>query len=218
MFQSLFGILLNHLYHYASENVSVKHLSLICITSTLTTIYSLKNCSVYGRSCRIYSPISLSLKKKVIYRLRVGPYGEKLWRWRLRPNIDRTQDSCLQPIRMVHFFPYIFFWGGEPYSSPNRISASHFLKLTLILSLGHRELEFFSSFFLWHSFTMACTNTFPTSNAFVMLIKVEGRWEIQLRGSFENELLSCHFIQPRDYSKCNLTSTCRVRRGKGSKL
>ena len=55
MFQTLFGSLLNHLYHYASENVSVKHLSLICITFTLTTIYSLKNCSVYGRSCRIYS-------------------------------------------------------------------------------------------------------------------------------------------------------------------
>ena len=47
MFQSLFGSLLNHLYHYANENVSVKRLSLICITSVLTTIYSLKNCSVY---------------------------------------------------------------------------------------------------------------------------------------------------------------------------
>ena len=29
MFQSLFGSLLNNLYHYANENVSVKHLSLI---------------------------------------------------------------------------------------------------------------------------------------------------------------------------------------------
>ena len=58
MFQSLFGSLLNHLYHYANENVSAKHLSLICITSILTTIFSLKNCSVYGRSCRIYSPES----------------------------------------------------------------------------------------------------------------------------------------------------------------
>ena len=28
---------------YANENVSVKHLSLICITSFLTTSYSLKN-------------------------------------------------------------------------------------------------------------------------------------------------------------------------------
>ena len=58
MFQSLSGGLLNHLYHYANENVSVKHLSLICITSILTTIYSLRNCSVYGGSCRIYSPKS----------------------------------------------------------------------------------------------------------------------------------------------------------------
>ena len=52
------GSLLNHLYHYANENVSVKHLSLICITSILTTIYSLKNCSVYGRSCCNYNPKS----------------------------------------------------------------------------------------------------------------------------------------------------------------
>ena len=52
-FQSLFGSLLNHFYHYANENVP-----LICVTSILTTIYWLKSCSVYGRSCRIYSPKS----------------------------------------------------------------------------------------------------------------------------------------------------------------
>ena len=63
-FKSLFGSLLNHLYHYANENVSVKHLSLICITSILTTIYSLKNCSVYERSCRIYSPKSFGFFRK----------------------------------------------------------------------------------------------------------------------------------------------------------
>ena len=98
MFQSLFGSLLNHFYHYANENVSVKHLSFICITSILITIYSLKNCSVYGGSCRIYSPKSFGsfwrefryVKKKiekkkniyiyVIYWQRVGPYGEKLYR------------------------------------------------------------------------------------------------------------------------------------------
>ena len=50
MFQSLFESLLNHLYNYANKNVSVKHLSLTCITSILATIYSLKNCSVHGRS------------------------------------------------------------------------------------------------------------------------------------------------------------------------
>ena len=44
MFQSLLGSLLNHLclIHYVHENVLVKHLSLICITSILTTIYPLK--------------------------------------------------------------------------------------------------------------------------------------------------------------------------------
>ena len=58
-----------------SENVSERHLSLSCITSILTTTYSLKNCSVYGRSCRIYSPesfwfsqrISSSLKKRNVF-------------------------------------------------------------------------------------------------------------------------------------------------------
>ena len=64
MFQSLFGSLLNHLYHYVNENVSVKHLSLIYITSILTTLYSLKNCSVYRRSCGIYSPISFGFFRK----------------------------------------------------------------------------------------------------------------------------------------------------------
>ena len=34
------------------KNMSVKPLSLICITSILNTIYSLKSCSVYGGSCR----------------------------------------------------------------------------------------------------------------------------------------------------------------------
>ena len=34
------------------KNMSVKPLSLICITSILNTVYSLKSCSVYGGSCR----------------------------------------------------------------------------------------------------------------------------------------------------------------------
>ena len=62
IFQSLFGSLLN--YHYGNENVSLRHLSWICITSILTTIYSLKICSVYGRSCRIYSPKSFGFFRK----------------------------------------------------------------------------------------------------------------------------------------------------------
>ena len=49
MFQTLFERLLNHLYHNVNEKVSVKPLSLICINSILTTIHSLKNCSVFGR-------------------------------------------------------------------------------------------------------------------------------------------------------------------------
>ena len=81
MFQSLSGGLLNHLYHYANENVSVKHLSLICITSILTTIYSLRNCSVYG-GLAVFTALNRSgsfgknfvkfrKNKCIIYRLRV---------------------------------------------------------------------------------------------------------------------------------------------------
>ena len=63
-FKSLFGSLLNHLYHYANENVSVKHLSLICIISIVTTIYLLKDFSFYRRYCRIYSPRSFGFFRK----------------------------------------------------------------------------------------------------------------------------------------------------------
>ena len=41
------GSLLNRLYHYANENVSVKRLSLICITSILTTIIRQKLFSLW---------------------------------------------------------------------------------------------------------------------------------------------------------------------------
>ena len=41
-FSKFVGSLLNHLYHYGNENVSVTLLSLICITSILSTICSLK--------------------------------------------------------------------------------------------------------------------------------------------------------------------------------
>ena len=90
MFQSLLRSLLNHLYRYANENVSVWHLSLICITSILTTIFSLKKLFSLWKILPYLQPqinrvlserISSSFKKKknVIYLLRVGPYGEKPW-------------------------------------------------------------------------------------------------------------------------------------------
>ena len=51
---------LNHyaLYHLANENVSVKSLSLIYITSILTIIYSPIVHAGCGKSCRNYSPKS----------------------------------------------------------------------------------------------------------------------------------------------------------------
>ena len=36
----------------------MKPLSFICIALVFSTIYSLINCSVYGESCRNYSPLS----------------------------------------------------------------------------------------------------------------------------------------------------------------
>ena len=113
MFQSLFGSLLNHLCRWGNENVSVRHLSLICIISILTTIYSLKNGSVYGRSCRIYNPKSFGLSRKefhwdkkknyVIFRLRVGLFSEKL-----------LQRPCLRP-RAAFLRPrYSFSLYGPP--------------------------------------------------------------------------------------------------------
>ena len=88
MFQSLFGGLLNHLYRYANENVSVKYLSLICITSILTTIYSLKTV-LFMEDLVVFTALNhsgsfgknfakLKTNKYIIYRLRVGSYGEKL--------------------------------------------------------------------------------------------------------------------------------------------
>lgn len=51
LFQSLLGSLLNRFHHYANKNASVKPLSLNCIASFFSTIYSLKNCSVYRGYC-----------------------------------------------------------------------------------------------------------------------------------------------------------------------
>ena len=92
MFLSLFGSLLNHLYRYGNENVSVRHLSLICITSILITIYSLKNCSVYERSCHIYSPKSFGFFRKELRQVNVG---EKLNLLSIIVNIGKSRQYCL---------------------------------------------------------------------------------------------------------------------------
>ena len=88
MFQSLFRSLLNHLYRYGNENVSLRHLSLICITSIVNTISpskivqfmedlavftALNHSGSFGKNF-----VKFKNNKCVIYRLRVGPYGEKL--------------------------------------------------------------------------------------------------------------------------------------------
>ena len=85
---SKFVCLLNHLYRYGNENVSLRHLSLICITSILTTIThskivqfmedlavftALNHSGSFGKNF-----VKFKNNKYVIYWLRVGPYGEKL--------------------------------------------------------------------------------------------------------------------------------------------
>ena len=92
MFQSLFGSLLNHLYRYGNENVSVRHLSLICITPILTTTYSLKTCSVFERSCHIYSPKSFGFFRKELRQVNVG---EKLNLLSIIVNIGKSRQYCL---------------------------------------------------------------------------------------------------------------------------
>ena len=85
LFQSLFGSLLN--YRYRNENVSLRHLSWICITSILVTgsktvqfmedlavFTALNHSGSFGKNF-----VKFQKNKYVIYRLRVGPYGEKLW-------------------------------------------------------------------------------------------------------------------------------------------
>ena len=77
---------LNHLFYYANENVSEEHLSLICTTSILTTrskivqfmedlavFTALNHSGSFGKNF-----VKFKNNKYVIYRLRVGPYGEKL--------------------------------------------------------------------------------------------------------------------------------------------
>ena len=95
MFQSLSGSLLDHLYPYANENVSVRHLSLSCITSILTTIYSLKNFSVYGRSCRIYSPKSFWFSQRISSSLKKLMYFQDL---------DHIFSQYVPPSRQITCF------------------------------------------------------------------------------------------------------------------
>ena len=57
-FSKFVGSLLNHLYHYANENVSVKLLSLICINLYFKYHLLAQNCFVYSKSCCNYSPNS----------------------------------------------------------------------------------------------------------------------------------------------------------------
>ena len=90
MFQSLFGSLLNHLYRYGNENVSVKPPSLICITPILTTIDSLKNPPVNHsiKSVGFFGKnfVKLQKKKNVIHQPRSISIGES-------PSADKIRET-----------------------------------------------------------------------------------------------------------------------------
>ena len=57
MFQSLFGGLLNYLFHYPNINISVRPLFYLHLFNLFQLpFYQLKICSVQGRFCHSYSP------------------------------------------------------------------------------------------------------------------------------------------------------------------
>ena len=68
----------------------MKPLSFICIALVFSTIYSLINCSVYGESCRNYSPLAFRFFSQQFVRFRkkmldqdlghsFSQYGPPVW-------------------------------------------------------------------------------------------------------------------------------------------
>ena len=74
MFQSLFGSLLDHLYPYANENVSVRHLSLSCITSNFSVL-CLPTCPSSPTPSPMPSPTPAGIKHLFYHSI-------SLYRWR----------------------------------------------------------------------------------------------------------------------------------------
>ena len=123
MFQSLLRSLLNHLYRYANENVSVWHLSLICITSILTTIFSLKKLFSLWKILPYLQPqinrvlserISSSFKKK-IYIFYLPAKGRSVW-WKTRTSVWKMLASAYG---LRQYFPDLGH-SFSPYGPPIR--------------------------------------------------------------------------------------------------
>ena len=86
MFSSLFGSVLNHLYQYANENVSVKHLSIVCITSILTTAFTRSKIAQLMEDLAVFTALNhdsgsfgknfVKLKKKKVY---LPAKGRSVW-------------------------------------------------------------------------------------------------------------------------------------------
>ena len=77
----------------------MRRLSLICITSILTTNYSLENCSVYGRSCRGYKPKSFRFFRKEFRKVKkkkcfLPAKGRFIW-WKTVTSVLSTCLLCL---------------------------------------------------------------------------------------------------------------------------
>ena len=93
-FSKFVGSLLNHLYHYRNENVSVTLLSLICITSILSTIYSLKI-------------VSFMVNLAVITALtHSGTFGDIFVSYRIS-YMFYNKESVKFPAHYFHFLKYI---------------------------------------------------------------------------------------------------------------
>ena len=81
----------------------MKPLSFICIALVFSTIYSLINCSVYGESCRNYSPLSFRffLQPFVRFQKKIKmSFTSQGW-----SALGKTVPSVLHPRPQAQFFP-----------------------------------------------------------------------------------------------------------------
>ena len=145
MFQSLFGSLLN--YRYGNENVSLRRLSWICIISILTTIYSPKNCSVYGRSCHIYSSKSFrffrkefrQVSKKLICYL---PAGRSVWWKTVFQDRGHSFSPYGPPSRKITYISFILF---------RKIKLFKVLSNLIIVAAYIEQFEIWKILYTWNA-------------------------------------------------------------------
>ena len=81
----------------------MKPLSFICIALVFSTIYSLINCSVYGESCRNYSPLSFRFFSQPFVKF--WKKIKMLFTSQGRSVLGKSVPSVLYPRPRAQFFP-----------------------------------------------------------------------------------------------------------------